>query len=286
MPSHQQKLTLRRQEGASKETSAKANDVHPPSPPMSDTIQTATTEQMAKDIASIYVLLKETSETQESKLNAIQTATRAVEAKLADMVTRISNAESRLDFLEDASRALKENPPATSDEVNALRQKLDDIENRGQRNNLRFAGFPEGCEGSDALAFVRNAIPQLLKVDFPGGLEIDRAHRSLVRRKPDGHPPRVIIARFLRFQDREQIMEAARRLGQLNWNGHRIMIFPDYSKLVTDKRAAFNPCKRLLHERKIKFSLLFPAVLVLKMTEGRREFTDPKKAQDYILSLP
>uniref|UniRef100_A0A3Q2V5L2 L1 transposable element RRM domain-containing protein n=1 Tax=Haplochromis burtoni TaxID=8153 RepID=A0A3Q2V5L2_HAPBU len=253
MPSHQQKLTLRRQEGASKETTAKANDVHPPSPPMSDTIQTATTEQMAKDIASIYVLLKETSETQESKLNAIQTATRAVEAKLADMVTRISNAESRLDFLEDT----------TSN-----------------------TGFPEGCEGSDALAFVRNTIPQLLKVDFPGGPEIDRTHRSLVRRKPDVHPPRVIIARFLRFQNRERIMEAARRLGQLNWNGHRIMIFPDYSKLVTDKRAAFNPCKRLLHERKIKFSLLFPAVLVLKMTEGRREFTDPKKAQDYILSLP
>lgn len=224
---------------------------------------------MAKDIASIYVLLKETSETQESKLNAIQTATRAVEAKLADMATRISNTESRLDFLEDASRALKENPPATSDEVNALRQKLDDLENRGRRNNLRFAGFPEGCEGSDALEFVHNTIPQLLKVDFPGGLEIDRAHRSLVRRKPDGHPPRVIIARFLRFQDGERVVEAARRLGQLSWNGHRIMIFPDFSKLVTDKRAAFNPCKRLLHERKIKFSLLFPAVLVLKMTEGR-----------------
>lgn len=81
-------------------------------------------------------------------------------------------------------------------------------------------------------------------------------------------------------------MEAARTLDQLSWNGQRIMIFPDYSKLVTEKRAAFNVCKKLLHKKKIKFSLLFPAVLVLKMMEGRREFIDPKKAKHYILSLP
>ncbi|KAK5606959.1 hypothetical protein CRENBAI_011939 [Crenichthys baileyi] len=89
-----------------------------------------------------------------------------------------------------------------------------------------------------------DTVPQLLKSDFPGGLEIKRVHRSLVKRKPDGQPPWLIVARFPQFQDRERLVEAARKSGKLIWNGHHIMILPDYSKLVTDKRTTFTPCNR------------------------------------------
>ncbi|KAJ8379104.1 hypothetical protein AAFF_G00231090 [Aldrovandia affinis] len=154
---------------------------------------------MARDISSIYALLKETSEEQESKLNAIQSAMRAVEAKLTDIGARLGNAMSRIDFLEDANRAW--------------------------RLTLQ--------------------------------------------------PHKV----------RQRIAEAAPKIGKVSWDGHHIMVFPDYSKLVSEKRAAFNQCKRLLHKRRVKFSLMYPVVLTLKV-EGRREFTDPKKALTYIRSLP
>uniref|UniRef100_A0A667XSU8 L1 transposable element RRM domain-containing protein n=1 Tax=Myripristis murdjan TaxID=586833 RepID=A0A667XSU8_9TELE len=294
MPGNQQKSATQRQDTgklgeASKESATKVSNTvsndNMPSPRVPDSDTAGTTDQMAKEISSIYALLKETSETQESKLNAIQSATRAVESMLTNIGERLSNAESRLDFLEDAHKALEATPPATKSEVEMLRQKVDDLENRSRRNNLRFVGFPEGSEGRDAAAFLREVIPQLLETDFPVGPEIDRAHRSLARRRPDDQPPRAILARFLRYQDRERIVEAARKKVKVSWNGHHIMVFPDYSKLVTEKRAAFNQCKRLLHERRVKFSLLYPAVLSLKTTEGRREFTDPKKALDYIRSL-
>lgn len=294
MPYQQQKITTRRQDTSKHgdANAAKANNTHDgasASSPGGANVDTETPSQadkMAKDISSIYALLRETSESQDTKLNAIQSATRAVEAKLSDIATRLSDVESRIDFLEDANKTLEENPPATKSEVELLRQKLDDLENRNRRNNLRFVGFPEGCEGQDAATFLSDAIPQLLNIDFPRGLDIDRAHRALTRRKPDDQPPRAIVARFLRFQDRERIMEAARRLGKLSWDGHRVMIFPDYSKPVTEKRAAFNQCKQLLHERKVKFSLMYPAVLTLMTAEGRRQFTEPKKALDYIRSMP
>lgn len=97
MPSRQQTLMLKRQEAANKESSAKANEAwqgDPPALPMNvDTIQVAATEQMAKDIASIYALLKVTSETQERQLNAIQTVMEALEIKLEDMATRLTNAK-------------------------------------------------------------------------------------------------------------------------------------------------------------------------------------------------
>ncbi|XP_034041939.1 olfactory receptor 49-like [Thalassophryne amazonica] len=206
----------------------------------------------------------------------------AVEAKLTDLAAHLANAESRIDFLEDANKVLEANPPATQTEVEALRMKVDDLENRCRQNKLRFVGFPEDAEGLDILAYMCSTIPELLQSDFPGGLQIGRAHRSLGKCRLEGQPPRAIIVRLLRFQDRERIVEMVRKRGKLHWDGHHIMIFPDYSKLVTDKRAGFSQCKKLLHERKIAFSLVFPAVLVLKMAGGKREFTDPKKALNYI----
>lgn len=285
----QQKLKLRSQDGASKESEHQANErttnTSPPPPSSSDTA--GATDQMAEDISKIYTLLKETSEKQDAKLNSIEASTRAVDNKLTDLATRLGDAEARIAFLEDANVALEANPPATRAEVEDLLLKLDDLENRSRRNNLRFIGFPEKCEKSDALTFMRDTIPELLNVEFDGGLEIDRAHRTPGRRKQDDQrqPPRPIIIRLLRFQDRERIVEAARKMGKLQWNGHHIMIFPDYSKLVTEKRAAFKQSKQLLHQKKIAFSLRYPAVLVLELPSGKRQFSDPKKALTFINSL-
>lgn len=242
---------------------------------------------LAVDIAKMYALLKETSEKQEERLYIIQRATVAVENKLADISARISNAEFRLDFLEDANKAMEADPPATKSEVERLRQKIDDLENRSRRNNLRFVGFPEGCEGQNAPTFLRETIPQLMHLDYPNGIEIDRAHRSLTKRRPDGdHTPRAILARFLRFQDRERIAVAARKMGRVSRNGHHIMVFPDYSRPVVEMRSKFNQCKQMLHERRVTFSLMYPATLVIKATAGRREFDDSKKAVGFIRSLP
>ena len=245
---------------------------------------------LAADIAKMYALLKDTASKQEIQLNNIQRATLAVESKLANITSRITNAESRLDFLEDAARAAETDPPATQREVLELREMIDSLENRSRRCNLRFVGFPETCcEEAETLVFIQNTIPQLLDLRFPNGLEIDRCHRIFNGRKPsDTQPPRprVIIARFLRFQDREKIATAARNAGKLMWNGHHIMVFPDYSKDVMERRAKFKECKRFLHDRHIPFSLVFPATMVIRASGGRREFTDAKTAMGYIRTLP
>lgn len=58
----------------------------------------------------------------------------------------LNNVDGRLAFLEKANKELHYNPPVTREEVKQLRQKLDNIENRERRNNLRFISFPEECE--------------------------------------------------------------------------------------------------------------------------------------------
>ena len=274
-------------------TGSTSDKAPPPTAPAAAAVHGAPAEvnnaDLSADIRKMYELLKDTASKQEIQMNNIQRATTAIEGKLVDITSRISNAESRLDFLEDASKAAEADPPATRSEVAELREMIDSLENRCRRNNLRFVGFPEGCcEEEETLAFIQDTIPRLLNLQFPGGLELDRCHRINTRRNPnDNRPPRprVIIARFLRFQDREKIATAARKAGKLEWRGNHIMVFPDYSKAVMERRAKFKECKKILHDRQVQFSLIFPATLVIRAPGGRREFTDPKTAMGFINSL-
>lgn len=244
---------------------------------------------VAKEFAKLTALILEKSDAHDKKLEAIWVTTSATDSKLAEITNRISQVESRLGFLEEANERQQANPPATVTEVEALRQKLDDIENRERRNNLRFIGFPEGCEDGNTMSFLIKCLPEILNLDSPGGLEIDRAHRIGGLRKSSGpehpSPARPIIARFLRFQDRNRIAEAARKMGIVTWKEHRIMVFADYSKLVNEKRIKFNECKKMLHEKRMRFSLDYPAVLTVRSAQGPRRFDDHKKALAYIHSL-
>uniref|UniRef100_A0AAV2L1E9 L1 transposable element RRM domain-containing protein n=1 Tax=Knipowitschia caucasica TaxID=637954 RepID=A0AAV2L1E9_KNICA len=221
------------------------------------------------------------SDSHDKKLEEICITTCATESKLVDIACRISNVEGCLGFLEDAQERLE-----AFKEVEVLREKLDDVENRERRCNLRFVGFPESCENNDAVAFLEGIIPTLFDIDFAKGLEIDRAHRlGAIPRRQDGDQstrPRAIIARFLRFQDRERIAEAARKKGNVIWGGRRIMVFPDYSRMLNEKRAKFKDCKKLLHDKNICFSLNYPAVLVVKTAQGPMRFEDHKRAISFI----
>ena len=172
-----------------------------------------------------------------------------------------------------------------------MKEKIDDMENRERRLNLKFIGFAEQVEKRDARVFITNAI-QVMWPDivFPKGLEIEQAHRlgalhlpAAGQTAPKPHP---IIARFLRFQDKESIMAAARRARGI-WDREEISVYPDFSKAVNEKRALFNPCKKLLHQKGREFALSYPATLVIFGVNGvgRRTFDEHRKAHDYIKSL-
>ena len=256
--------------------------------------------EMAKELAKIAELLAKLQETateqdkkwsaQDKKLDEIKRSTSVVEARLTEFAGRLDGVEGRLESLEFFQRGIEEVPLAAKVELDNLREKIDDMENRERRLNLKFIGFTEQIEGRDARVFITEAIQVMWPdIEFPRGLEIERAHRLGALRLPVvGQPapkPRPIIAKFLRYQDKESIMEAARK-EKGKWDDKDIMVYPDYSKIVNDKRALFNTCKKLLHQRKKKFSLFYPATLVIYGdNEDRRSFDDHKKALSYINSL-
>lgn len=131
-------------------------------------------------------------------------------------------------------------------------------------------------------AFLNEFISATLGIDPTlGGIEMDRAHRIGTRLGAgDKNHGQTIVALLLRYKDCQAILEAAQEKKHLMWNGKQVMIFPDYSRETQRKREAFSRCKKALHERKIKFGMLYPAILKLFISGlSPRVFDDPRSAE-------
>ena len=115
--------------------------------------------------------------------------------------------------------------------MEALRERVNDIEDCCRRNNLRLVGIP-GCEARDPIVFLEKALSEMLGITLPLRPEwlIERAHRVGPRTVEDQHNGRTVIARFIQSGDRDRILRTSQEKGKIRWNGKRVMIFPDFSR--------------------------------------------------------
>ena len=187
-----------------------------------------------------------------------------------------------------AREAMNAAPQVTRADLQILIDRMSDAEDRNRRNNLRFVHVAEGSERRDMKGFLNHRISTMGIRLPPGGFEIDRAHRIGKLGEPQltstGEmkvPDRTIIARFLRFSDRQNILEESRKT-TITWNNRQVLIFPDYSAETQAKREKFKDCKKELYERKIKFSLLYPATLRIPEGRGFVYFDDADEALEHI----
>ena len=111
--------------------------------------------------------------------------------------------------------------------------------------------------------------------------ELDRAHRTLRSKPMEGERPRPVIVRFLRFQQRERVLAIARKKGQLLYQNRKIFLFPDLSNTLAKKREKFNPVKAKLHQKAVKFSLRYPAVLWVTHQQVDHRFEEPADAERF-----
>lgn len=74
--------------------------------------------------------------------------------KVETVEERVLDHESRITCLENIVSGLK-------DENNSLKLKVDDLEGRSRRNNIKIIGIPEQEEGGKPTEFVEALIPML-----------------------------------------------------------------------------------------------------------------------------
>ncbi|RXN13471.1 putative transposase element L1Md-A101/L1Md-A102/L1Md-A2 [Labeo rohita] len=127
-------------------------------------------------------------------------------------------------------------------ELASLKEKNDDLEGRMRRCNVRIAGIPEET-GLSSIVAVFKLLKEVLSLEK--GTLINRSHRNLTPKKPNGKP-RVIIAKFHYYQDCVEVLCQAREQGPLRYKGEPIAIFPDYTASVARAWAAFSDVRNLL----------------------------------------
>lgn len=149
------------------------------------------------------------------RFDGLLQAINGVQCDLKALTTRVTEAEDRIGTQEDNVSELQTQNAKLKTAIESLSLKVDDLENRSRRSNLRLVGLPEKIEGKDMCAFLEKLLPEILGPEnFPGPLVIERAHRigrfSEVR---SDSPPRAMIMKFLNYADKVRTLKAARAKG-------------------------------------------------------------------------
>lgn len=224
-----------------------------------------------------------------SQFESVLSAVQEIKNQVAECFGRLTQTEERISQTEDSVSTLQSTTSALEKKVTALTWKIDDLENRSRRSNLRLLGLPEKSEGSDACTFLESWLSEALDMGpLRKPLAIERAHRIGYMRKAaaDGNStPRVMIVKFLDYRDKEHVMRAARAKKDVLFKNHRIMFFPDLSAEVNKQRRQFDEVKKKLRAKGLMYGFIFPARLRVTVDGQAHVFQSPSEVNDFLMSL-
>jgi len=186
----------------------------------------AQAESNGKILEAIHSLRADVTTRNDEILAAIS----EIKTDLSSYSGRLTQAEDRIGETEDNVMVLHNTVNGMEKVITALTEKVDDLENRDRRSNLRVIGLPENAEGRDVESFLEKWIPEVLGPEnFPTPLVIERAHRIPGGRPKPNSPltPRPLILKFLNFRDKVRVMQAARAKGKVIYGTRHIMFFPE-----------------------------------------------------------
>ncbi|KAJ1192858.1 hypothetical protein NDU88_002164 [Pleurodeles waltl] len=108
----------------------------------------------------------------DSKISVLSMASTSIWADIACFQVTVTDLDRHLTTGEDRRAML----PKRDTELQFLRTKITDLEDRSRRDNVRFFGMPEQKEGSDVKAFLKDFFPELTGLLFSPPLEFKGAH--------------------------------------------------------------------------------------------------------------
>lgn len=288
MPSTQKKLNLGSKPGKSGENHPPLSDhavavmAEAQSPPLLDRMDV---DKLVERISAEVLRAVEASF--EKKIDPVLKRLETCAANISALDVKMKEAEARISTQEDVTAGYGAKISEVELKLEAALDKIDDLENRSRRCNIRVIGLPEGSEGTNPVSFFKTWLPELVAVSFKGGaVKIDRCHRVLARLPSSAQRPRAVIIKLHNFQDKARIMQAARRKQSLFHNGIPIMIFEDFSAAVLKKRQGFYHVKQRLREMGVPFAMMYPAVLRIKIDGQEKSFRTPEAVSAYLDNVP
>uniref|UniRef100_A0A8C5LRC0 Uncharacterized protein n=1 Tax=Leptobrachium leishanense TaxID=445787 RepID=A0A8C5LRC0_9ANUR len=253
------------------EGSQAAQATPPPGSPDNPTSDTETTAEMlhtgdGPDWATLLARLPTKEDLKEA--NAIIMAElQQVRGDLQGLHTKIHAVEATCDVLNLQQAANSTKLDSQNEQLRGMALHMEDLDNRGRRNNLRIRGLPDTEDSPTQLIPTLTSIFNTL-LDRPNATPIAfvRAHRAL---RPRGTgPPRDVICCLESFPLKEDLLRAARAPTQISHDGVELQLFPDLSPATLAFRRALRPLTRSLQAQKIRYRWHFPTGLLITTPQG------------------
>ena len=163
-------------------------------------------------LADIMTAIRGIQETLEIKMDSISTEVNLLRADFGRMKDRVKDNQGVVASLQSENKDLRRQVQELQRTSDRVAEKMDYIEGRARRNNIRITGVPERAEGPAADLLVEDLVLKGLKArGLSKYFSVERAHRIPGGRPRPGAPPRTIIARIFNFQDRDIIRSEERR---------------------------------------------------------------------------
>lgn len=195
-------------------------------------------------------------------IGTVSTNVTLLRADVAKINTRIREVEIKIAALTEDTATLQLQVSDLQLAHKQMMAKLDDQEGRSRRNNTSLVGIPESVKGPALELIVEDIIQiQLQPRGLSNFFSVERAHRVPGGRPRPGALPRPVLARLLNFRDRDVILQVARVAPPIKIDNSIVSIYPDYTAAVSEQRRTFMDIKKELRQRKLKYSMLYPAKL-------------------------
>ena len=163
----------------------------------------------------------------------------AVKGKQKSLEEDCSHMKENAKFIDEKIAELQESANKRKAAINECRKQILYLEAYSHRENLKFDGIPESFETSaqqsapaeDTRKVLVNFIEDALGIEDAKGIEFQRVHRMGKPRTGSGNGSRTVIARFLRYSDRERVFKCGRKLKDTNFK-----MFEDIPKELHELR--------------------------------------------------
>lgn len=193
----------------------------------------------------------------------------AVRSDMSHLLARIEDTEQRQDLHEAAIKELQETVTQLAFAHCSSLYKLEDLENRNRRNNLRIRECPEATRDNDIKPLIWGILNTILGNPVTDPLRF--VHRALRLRNVTTDQPRDVICRLHYFEDKNTIMVKLRSTPNIDFDGAVINTFPDLSKKTLDRHRALKPLLDQLRTDGVTHRWGFPSCLIA--TKNGRSFT-------------
>ena len=155
----------------------------------------------------------------QSKFSSMEIDINSIKDKQKNLDEKFMHVENNSKFVDEHIKQLESSLHKSKDEIDECHRKILYLEAYSRRENLKFEEIPEVVQhnttsnrSEDTECVLVDFLENVLGIEDAKSIEFQRVHRLGKPKNGSGNGGRSIIARFLRFFDRERVFKQGRRL--------------------------------------------------------------------------